>query len=74
MQEFSKNEYFKKVHSEIKKNIEHHEKNETLYRRQGFILMRLLNRLDREQKALKDFLFDFNFDSLTEPKQSKYLA
>lgn len=74
MQEFSKNEYFKKVHSEIKKNIEHHKKNETLYSRQGFVLMRLLNRLDSEQKALKDFLFDFNFDSLTEPKQSKYLA
>lgn len=62
MQEFSKNEYFKKVHSEIKKSIEHHKKNETLYRRQGFVLMRLLNRLDREQKTLKDFLFDFNFD------------
>lgn len=62
MKEFSKKEYFEKVHSEIKKNIEHHNQNETLYRRQGFVLMRLLNRLDREQKSLKDFLFDFNFD------------
>lgn len=62
MKEFNKKEYFEKVHSEIKKNIEHHNQNETLYRRQGFVLMRLLNRLDREQKALKDFLFDFNFD------------